>query len=145
MTKFEVTEVVRHYDEKGDLLARYQPGTRYHLNAVDQAFVNDLVSQGKATLIEQRQCPGGTCILGEQEAMADNAAEKVKGALDGVVAKIEKATNTVVANLENVTNDTVNKLGRIEDKFGGMFKSVNASLDEMIDGHNGGPPLDEKE
>lgn len=76
--------------------------------------------------------------------MAANAADKVKGALDRVVDKVEKVTDEVVNTLETVSNETVNKLGVIENKFGGMFKSVNASLDEMIGGHNGGPPLDTK-
>jgi dihydroorotate dehydrogenase len=66
--------------------------------------------------------------------MVANTADKVKGALDRVVDKVEKATDAVVVNLESVSNETLNKLG--------MFHGVNTLLDEMIDGHNGGPPLD---
>lgn len=75
--------------------------------------------------------------------MSKDAGARVADALTGVVSKIEKATDTVVANLENVTNETVNKLGRVEDKYVGMFSDVNATLDDLIGGHNGGPSSDE--
>jgi hypothetical protein len=75
--------------------------------------------------------------------MAQDTADKIKGALDRVVDKVNKATDGVVNTLDKVSDDTLNKLGRVEDKFAGMFHSVNSSLDELIGGHNGGPPLDD--
>lgn len=75
--------------------------------------------------------------------MTKDAGERVAEALGGVVNKIEKATDAVVGKLEAITDETVNKLGRVEDKYVGMFSGVNATLDDLIGGHNGPPVADE--